>query len=78
MPTHTPRKPQARARAAEPVEQVDWLALWAISLGLCAVVLAAIAYFTVGDKLGASTIMASVAGVIGAVLHMSQPPVEDR
>ena len=74
MPTHTPRKPQAKARAVDPSEHIDWLALWAISLGLCAIVLAAIAYFTVGDKLGASTIMASVAGIIGAVLHASEPP----
>ena len=76
MPTHTPRKPQAKARAIDPVEHIDWLALWAISLGICAVVLAAIAYFTVGDKHGAATIMATVAGIIGAVLHMSGPPAQ--
>jgi hypothetical protein len=78
MPTHTPRKPQAKARAADPTEHIDWLALWAISLGICAVILAAIAYFTVGDKLGAATIMASVAGLIGAVLHLSPAPKAPR
>jgi hypothetical protein len=78
MPIHTPRKPQAKARAIESADQVDWLALWAISLGVCAMILAAIAYFTVGDKLGASTIMASVAGIIGLVLHLSQPPGQQR
>ena len=72
--SNTPRKLQAKARAVEPIEQIDWLALWAISLGICAIVLAGIAYFTVGDKLGAATIRASVAGLIGAVLHMSAPP----
>jgi hypothetical protein len=54
------------------------LALWAISLGICAVILAAIAYFTVGDKLGAATIMASVAGLIGAVLHLSPAPSQNH
>ena len=78
MPTHTPRKPQVKARAVEPAEHFDWLALWAISLGICAVVLAGIAYFTVGDKLGAATIMAAVAGIIGAVLHVSEAPGESR
>jgi hypothetical protein len=78
MPTNTPRKTQAKARAIDPLEQVDWLALWAISLGFCAMILAAIAYFTVGDKLGASTILASVAGIIGLVLHVSQPPGQHR
>ena len=78
MPTHTPRKPQAKARAVHPSEEVDWLALWAISLGICAVILAAIVYFSIGDKLGASTVMASVAGIIGVVLHMSEPPGERR
>jgi hypothetical protein len=78
MPTHPPRKPQAKARAVEASDQFDWLALWAISLGVCAMILAAIAYFTVGDKLGASTIMASVAGIIGLVLHVSHPPGQQR
>jgi len=74
MSTHLPRKPKVKARAVEPIEHIDWLALWAISLGLCAVILAAIAYFTVGDKVGAAFIMASVAGIIGLVLHVSEAP----
>jgi hypothetical protein len=74
MPTRTPGKPQVKARTIAHTDGSDWLALWAVSLGLCAVLLAAMAYFTVGDKFGASTIMASVAGLIGLVLWMSQPP----
>jgi len=76
MSTPSPRKPKAKARAVEPIEQIDWLALWAISLGICAVILAAIAYFTVGDKVGAAFIMASVAAIIGLVLHVSESPAQ--
>ena len=74
MPLRTPQKPQAKARAVDPTGQIDWVALWAVSLGICAVALAATAYFTIGDKFGAATILASVAGVIGAVLHFSEAP----
>ena len=65
MPLRTPQKPQAKARAVDPTGQIDWMALWAVSLGICAVMVAATAYFTIGDKLGAATILASVAGIIG-------------
>ena len=74
MPLRTPQKPQAKARAIDPTGQIDWMALWAVSLGICAVMVAATAYFTIGDKLGAATILASVAGIIGAVLRLSEAP----
>ena len=78
MPTHAHRKPQAEARAADPAGHVDWVALWAVSLGLCAVALAGFAYFTIGDKLGASIIMASVAAIIGVVLRVTAAQGQPR
>jgi len=77
MPIQKPQKPRVRARAVDPLETIDWLALWAISLGLSAIVLAGIAYFTIGDNLGASFILASAAGIIGAALLASKPPVHE-
>lgn len=74
MSTRTPQKPRVRAKAADPVGTIDWLALWALSLAVCAIVLAAIAYFTVGDNRGASFILASAAGIIGAALQAGKPP----
>ena len=78
MPIDTPRKPQAKARAVDPAAHPDWLALWAISLGICAVAVAGVAYFTVGDKFGAAAILGSVAGIIGAVLRVSEASGERR
>jgi hypothetical protein len=72
--TQTPQKTRPRVKAVEPAESVDWLALWALSLGLCAIVLAAIAYFTIGDKVGASFILAAAAGIIGAALQADRRP----
>jgi hypothetical protein len=77
MPTRTPQRPKIRAKAADPAEHIDWLALWALSLGGCAIVLAAIAYFSIGDKVGASFILAAAAGIIGAALHASRPPMHE-
>ena len=78
MRTFPPQTPKTRAKAVEPVEAIDWLAIWALSLGLCAVVLAAIAFFSIGDKMGASFILAASAGIIGALLHWSAPPAHQQ
>jgi hypothetical protein len=74
MPTRPPQKPRVRAKAADPLETIDWLALWALSLALCAIVLAAIAYFTAGDNKGASFILAAAAGIIGVALQAGKAP----
>ncbi len=51
MPNKLPLKPRAKAiRAHDPVDSIDWLALWAISLGVCAVVLAATAFLLPSTK----------------------------
>ena len=73
MPILLPPKQTAkavRARKRETVPAIDWLGLWAISLGLCAVVLAGIADVMGDDNIGAAFIL------IGAPrsLHSSCAP----
>jgi hypothetical protein len=69
-----PQRPKARAdvvrtRKREPIKAIDWLKLWALSLGFCAVVLAGIAYFLGGDNIGASFILIAAACVITLIVR---------
>jgi hypothetical protein len=77
MPTRHPMKPRVKTKALEVEQPIDWLALWALSLAFAAMVLAAIAYFTIGDKLGASSILAGTALIIGLALRASKPPAHE-
>jgi hypothetical protein len=72
MPNKLPLKPHAKAiPARHSVESIDWLALWAISLGLCAVVIAAIAFFSAADKTGAAMVLVGTAALIALILKAS-------
>ncbi|HEV2627316.1 MAG TPA: hypothetical protein VGV41_01550 [Pseudolabrys sp.] len=77
MPTRYPMKARVKTKAVEAEQAVDWLALWAMSLAFASMVLAAIAYFTIGDKLGASAILAGAALIIGLALQASKPPAHE-
>jgi hypothetical protein len=73
MPVQLPPKVRAKAlpvRKQAAVDSVDWLGLWALSLGFCAIVLAGIAYFLNGDNGGASAILAGAAAIIAVVVHL--------
>ena len=85
MPNRLPIKPRARAVEAREAartretarvraqdKSIDWFALWAISLGAAAVVMASIAYFTVGDKVGTSFILGGTAALIALLLTANQ------
>ncbi|HEX3952273.1 MAG TPA: hypothetical protein VHW90_01785 [Stellaceae bacterium] len=74
MPTRYPIKTRVKTKAVQAGQPFDWLALWALSLAFASMVLAAIAYFTIGDKLGASSILAGAALIIGLALEASRPP----
>ncbi|HKA77800.1 MAG TPA: hypothetical protein VKD19_11895 [Pseudolabrys sp.] len=70
----TPLPPKARAKAVqqcqrETVAAIDWLGLWAVSFGFCAIVLAGIADFMGGDKIGAACILIGAAGIIAFVFY---------
>jgi hypothetical protein len=66
-----PPPPKARAKAArkrEPITTIDWLGLWALSLGFCAIVLAGIADIVGDDNIGAVFILIGAAAIIALVV----------
>jgi len=72
MPIHLPPKARAKAapaRGQAAIDSIDWLGLWALSLGFCAINLAGIAYFMTGDNIGASGILLGAAAVIAMVVR---------
>jgi hypothetical protein len=80
MPIRLPPKSRAevvRTRKQQAIQSIDWLAVWALSIGFCAIVLAAIAYFVGGDNVGASVILGGAAGIIGLIIS-SGAETEDR
>lgn len=93
MPTRLPDKPRAKtirasdirpdvthrrdARVSSTIETFDWLALWALSIGFSAIVMAAMAFFSADDPIGASSILLGAAIVIAIALGVSAAP-EDR
>ncbi len=69
-----PLLPKSRAKAVRAtkrhaIEAIDWLGLWALSLGICGVVLAGIANFMGGDKFGAVCILVGTAGIITLAIY---------
>jgi hypothetical protein len=77
MPTRYPTKTRVKTRAVEAEEPIDWLALWALSVAFASMILAAIAFFTNGDRIGASSILAGAALIIGLALQASKPPAHE-
>jgi len=72
VPNKLPVKPRAKlARAEDGHQPIDWLALWAISLGICAVVLAGTALFVALDNIGATFILVGTAALIALILKAS-------
>lgn len=80
MPTPLPVKlrAQVRAKAIERSRSLDGQELWALSMGLAAIVLAAVAYFTIGDHIGAAGILAATAAMIVLVLQQGHSHPADR
>jgi hypothetical protein len=79
MPHQLPdKRPHARAKAAQPEQGTDWLGIWALSMAFAAVVLAAIAYFSIGDKIGASLILFSAAALVATVMHFGAVGKNER
>lgn len=70
MPTSLPSNPQGefpRAHKRAVAASVDWVKTWAISLALCAIVLAAFVYFMGRDNVGASFLLAGAVGTIEVI-----------
>lgn len=73
MPTRLPNdnRTRARAHAVESSRLLNWLGVWAVSMGFAAIVLAAVAYGTVGDNIGASYILMGAAALVAIVLRIA-------
>ena len=72
MPISLPPKIRAKALPARKqgaIESIDWLGVWALSLGFCAIILSAVAYFVSGDNTGASSILAGTAALIALIIR---------
>lgn len=67
------RQPKA-AEKQDAVDTVDWLALWALSLAVSAMFIAALVYFGEGDATGAAAVLAGTAGIISIALFISEAP----
>jgi hypothetical protein len=85
MPTRLPDKPRAKTIPADKihpsnkrelhfVETIDWLALWALSIGFSAMVLAALVFYGGYDATGAAMVLAGAAGVMALALFVSAAP----
>jgi hypothetical protein len=75
MPIPPPRKARA-ARKRNTIATIDWLGLWALSLGFCAIVLAGIAAFLAEDNIGAAFILVGAATIIAFIVFASEEPGE--
>ena len=70
MPIRLPEEPRPKTRSLSEVgliDSIDWLAVWALSVGACAVVVAAAVDFVAQDPTGAGLILASAAALMAAV-----------
>jgi len=82
MPIQLRPKPRARAEAArrlklETITSIDWLALWGLSIGFCAIMLAGIADFMARDNIGAAYILVGAAGIIALIVRAGSEPQSD-
>jgi hypothetical protein len=74
-------RPKARAEAVRPrkratISSIDWLGLWGLSIGVCAIVLAAIANFMGHDNIGATYILIGAASIIALIVRAGSDPQE--
>jgi Flp pilus assembly protein TadB len=75
MPTKLPSK--ARAQERESNEAKNWLGLWALSLGFCAIILAGTASLAAGDHIGAALILLGAASIMGLIVAGTTEPEQD-
>jgi hypothetical protein len=76
MPTLLPLKMPAKAKAKAATPVFDALGIWSLSMGFSAVAMAAIVYFTAGDKTGAAFVLVGAALVVALMLRACVPPAD--
>lgn len=58
------------------IGQIDWLALFVLSLSVSAMFMACLVYFGEGDVVGATAILAGTAGINAVALFVTKSPVD--
>jgi hypothetical protein len=61
-----------------PLDTIDWLAIWVLSLGFCASVMAGLVYFDARDSTGAAFILTGAAIIMAVALWFTQAPDDTR
>ncbi len=90
MPVRVPDKPRAKAISKddarrtdfgrrggdshEPVDTIDWLAWWTLSLAVSAVFIAGLAFFQEGDVKGAAAVLGGTAIIMALALGITKAP----
>jgi hypothetical protein len=64
--------------AKRPIETIDWLALWTLSLAFSALFIAGCAYLGEGDAVGASAVLGGTAAIIALALCMTKAPGDSK
>src|ERR1700685_3145435 len=94
MPVRVPNRPRAKAisqddarrtdfgsrerRPRDPVDTIDWLALWALSLAVSALFIAYCAFFGEGDVKGAAAVLTGTAAIMALALGVTKAPDASR
>lgn len=71
------RRDELRMRTGNekhPVETIDWLALWILSLAFSALFIASCAFFGEGDASGASAVLGGTATIMALALRFTKAP----
>jgi hypothetical protein len=68
-------KPRAAAKP-DTLDNIDWLALCALSLAVSAIFIAALVYFGEGDATGAASVLAGTAGIIAIAMFSTKAPAD--
>jgi hypothetical protein len=61
-------------RKRDAIVSIDWLGLWGLSVGICALVLAGVAYFTARDNVGAACILFGAASIMALIVYAGAEP----
>lgn len=93
MPTHLPNRPRAKAipaddarfqdrhprgRGKHPIDTIDWLALWTLSLAFSAVFIAGSVFFGEGDRTGAAAVLIGTAAIMTLALRLTEAPKDSK
>ena len=73
MPIRLPDKHRSEAKTIERIDSIDWLTLWAMSVGVSAIIMASVVDFVAEDRLGAALILIGAAAIMAVALRAAKP-----